>query len=65
MAFEDEWMMALCSMCPAHVMARSSDDRPLCDECAQYVIEWNDEADEIEATIPSDARIEREGEGAA
>lgn len=57
MAFD--WIRRICSMCPASVMARPDDDRPLCDECRQYVIDWNDDADEVEATIPSDAKVER------
>lgn len=60
MAFD--WIRRICSMCPDPVMARPDDDRPLCDECWQYVIDWNDDADEVEATIPSDAKVEREGE---
>lgn len=54
------WITTTCSMCPNRVRAREDDERPLCDECEQYVIDWNDECDEAEAAIPSDAKVERE-----
>lgn len=55
-----EWTSKQCKYCLTRVGCFSDlpDEDVTCDDCGQYEIDWSNDMDEIESSIPSDAKAE-------